>query len=848
MALTLRQTIATGATNKGSELTYSELDANFVHLLESSNHNFTQSGTGAVAEDMQTVGRRFKFTSQYGTFAQALTAAAGGTLFVDSTVAISADVTVPATVTLHQWGSGKLQIADGATVRIYKQPRGPRALFFDIVGTDADPANWGDVTFSDSDTSPTTPYAHTVTLYPEWFGVTQATAVTSADSKEALRKCFRSYKPITQSFAQYRAVVEFLGDYVTSGTIYCHNNYSIKGVGGVKSSITTDNSSAAFKTIRYGGYLANGTTQTVDSGSFYPTFECSSIWFHSSGSNYQGTGAGNIALVEEAGEDNVSFSALIKNCWFTQTLRGIDYQRQVGDTVVENCWFDSTCLESAVLQWTSTSSRPIAGGVTFKGCSFLPVTYAIQFQYWSQLIVDSCKFYLGTNAGAKAFRCDGRSGSVQVSNSLFTTTSGNVGNAQYAFYTAARIDDLAVDNCQFENITNVLYKDGASAIVFGTFSNCRMANILKLAFEEQTNAKNSQGHIRVIGCNALGMLDRFADLTSRADFKDNEFLSVTSQPPIGSATTGGTFTLTFGGQTTGNIAYNASTTDVKDALELLSTIDTVTVTGSAGSYVVEFTGTHANTNVSMMTGSAANLTPTSVIRIYKSVISNGSNNTKQVVEYAQGPASTTELAAIVLRGAAAGGASGSRCEGNNQRTAGWLVASYRQSALGQADLTGIISANNRAHFSASLLWEFTSVNVECTRSRISNEGAIIEAWDNIFDDVTTQSLLTTGNTATALFAGTLYHENSHVAISAMVAARDQADPSVENALYRVDGAIKLEAGASTLLNNTTTVIYENTGTMDAALVDSTGGDIELKVTGVAATNIRWVAKLNTIVQ
>jgi hypothetical protein len=49
MALTLRQTIATGATNKGSELTYSELDANFVHLLESSNHNFTQSGTGAVS-------------------------------------------------------------------------------------------------------------------------------------------------------------------------------------------------------------------------------------------------------------------------------------------------------------------------------------------------------------------------------------------------------------------------------------------------------------------------------------------------------------------------------------------------------------------------------------------------------------------------------------------------------------------------------------------------------------------------------------------------------------------------------------------------------------------------------
>jgi hypothetical protein len=53
MALTLRQTIATGATNKGSELTYSELDANFVHLLESSNHNFTQSGSGLSSTTVQ---------------------------------------------------------------------------------------------------------------------------------------------------------------------------------------------------------------------------------------------------------------------------------------------------------------------------------------------------------------------------------------------------------------------------------------------------------------------------------------------------------------------------------------------------------------------------------------------------------------------------------------------------------------------------------------------------------------------------------------------------------------------------------------------------------------------------
>lgn len=37
--------------------------------------------------------------------------------------------------------------------------------------------------------------------------------------------------------------------------------------------------------------------------------------------------------------------------------------------------------------------------------------------------------------------------------------------------------------------------------------------------------------------------------------------------------TGGTFTATFGGQTTGNIAYNATPATVKTAIELLSTVD-----------------------------------------------------------------------------------------------------------------------------------------------------------------------------------------------------------------------------------------------------------------------------------
>ena len=80
---------------------------------------------------------------------------------------------------------------------------------------------------------------------------------------------------------------------------------------------------------------------------------------------------------------------------------------------------------------------------------------------------------------------------------------------------------------------------------------------------------------------------------------------------IGGTPTGGTFTLTFGGQTTATIAYNAAASVVEAALEALSTIGqgNVQVTGNAGGpYTVEFVGQLANANVAAMTADASGLT------------------------------------------------------------------------------------------------------------------------------------------------------------------------------------------------------------------------------------------------
>ena len=75
--------------------------------------------------------------------------------------------------------------------------------------------------------------------------------------------------------------------------------------------------------------------------------------------------------------------------------------------------------------------------------------------------------------------------------------------------------------------------------------------------------------------------------------------------------TGGTFTITYSGQTTGTIAYNAAAGTVDTALEALSNIGVgdVTVTGSAGGpWIVEFTTALAETNVATMTADGAGLT------------------------------------------------------------------------------------------------------------------------------------------------------------------------------------------------------------------------------------------------
>ncbi|NUS82797.1 MAG: hypothetical protein HOY75_08585 [Streptomyces sp.] len=82
---------------------------------------------------------------------------------------------------------------------------------------------------------------------------------------------------------------------------------------------------------------------------------------------------------------------------------------------------------------------------------------------------------------------------------------------------------------------------------------------------------------------------------------------------ITGAPTGGTYTITFSGQTTAGIPYNATAAQVKAALEALSNINVGDVAVSGGPHpgtaiAVTFGGQYLSDDVAQMTASAAGLT------------------------------------------------------------------------------------------------------------------------------------------------------------------------------------------------------------------------------------------------
>ena len=118
---------------------------------------------------------------------------------------------------------------------------------------------------------------------------------------------------------------------------------------------------------------------------------------------------------------------------------------------------------------------------------------------------------------------------------------------------------------------------------------------------------------------------------------------------LDSGVSDGTFTLTYDGQTTPDLAYNISAADMQTALRALSNINganAVVTAGDPSGWVVEFIGTLAHTDASAITGDGTNLVgDVKTVTVVETVKGNAA--TVNVTETVQGHLATVNITETV---------------------------------------------------------------------------------------------------------------------------------------------------------------------------------------------------------
>jgi len=111
----------------------------------------------------------------------------------------------------------------------------------------------------------------------------------------------------------------------------------------------------------------------------------------------------------------------------------------------------------------------------------------------------------------------------------------------------------------------------------------------------------------------------------------------------------------------------------------------------------------------------------------------------------------------------------------------------------------------------------------------------------------TATVLTTNNITAGTTNQVILPNNSAHAFTGIVVARRQASGGTASAAWKVEGLIRREAtaGTTTLVASTVTAISNVPGWTLALSADTTNGGLAVTATGAAATNIRWVATIQT---
>jgi hypothetical protein len=111
----------------------------------------------------------------------------------------------------------------------------------------------------------------------------------------------------------------------------------------------------------------------------------------------------------------------------------------------------------------------------------------------------------------------------------------------------------------------------------------------------------------------------------------------------------------------------------------------------------------------------------------------------------------------------------------------------------------------------------------------------------------TATVLASNSSAASSTNQVILPNNSAYAFTGTVVARQQASGGTASAAWKVEGLIRREANAAstTLVASTVTAIDNTPGWTLALSADTTNGGLKVEATGAAATNIRWVATIQT---
>jgi len=180
-----------------------------------------------------------------------------------------------------------------------------------------------------------------------------------------------------------------------------------------------------------------------------------------------------------------------------------------------------------------------------------------------------------------------------------------------------------------------------------------------------------------------------------------------------------------------------------------------------------------------------------------------------------------------------------------------LASSASSVAIGlgsQADAAGSVVLGSRGHAQGiQNRYVFSPRSINGNNDGASQYGVF--ALMGATTDATAK-VLTTNDTTAGTTNQVILPNNSAYSFSGTIIARESAAAGSDYASWEIKGALLRDANAaSTVLGNgIKNKLYASAGASawDIALTaDTTNGGLKIEVTGAAATNIRWVATVNT---